>query len=38
MSRPELYPVTEIVGFDEGTFAAIEEWRAKQTPIPSISE
>jgi hypothetical protein len=38
MSRPELYPVKKIVGFDEGTIAAIEKWRAKQIPIPNASE
>lgn len=38
MSRPELYPVKKIVGFDEATIAAIEKWRAKQTAVPSLSE
>jgi hypothetical protein len=38
MPRPELYPVKKIVGFDEGTIAAIETWRAKQKPIPNVSE
>ena len=38
MPRPELYPVKKIVGFDEGTIAAIEKWRAKQRPIPNVSE
>jgi len=38
MSRPELYPVKKIVGFDEGTIAAIEKWRAKQAPIPTMPE
>ena len=38
MTRPGHYPVTKIVGFDEGTIAAIEKWRAKQAPIPSVSE
>jgi hypothetical protein len=38
MPRPELYPVKKIVGFDEGTIAALEKWRAKQTPVPTVSE
>ena len=38
MPRPELYPVKKIVGFDKGTIAAIEKWRAEQTAIPSLSE
>ena len=38
MPRPELYPVKKIVGFDEGTITAIEKWRAKQKPIPNVSE
>ena len=38
MSRPKLYPVKKIIGFNESTIGAIEKWRAKQTPIPNVSE
>jgi len=38
MPRPELYPVKKVVGFDQAMIDAIEKWRAKQKPIPNVSE
>jgi hypothetical protein len=38
MPRPELYPVKKVVGFDQEMLDAIEKWRAKQKPIPNVSD
>ena len=38
MSRPELYPVKKILGFDRAMLEAVEKWRAKQQTIPTVSE
>jgi hypothetical protein len=38
MSRPELYPVKKMVGFTTSMLDAIEKWRAKQRPIPNVSD
>jgi hypothetical protein len=38
MSRPKLYPVKKIVGFEREMMNAIDKWRRWQTPIPSASE
>jgi hypothetical protein len=38
MGRPPLYPVKKIIGFDQKMLDAIEKWRAKQKPIPSVSD
>jgi hypothetical protein len=38
MPRPELFPVKKVVGFDQSMIDAIENWRAKQKPIPNVSE
>jgi hypothetical protein len=38
MPRPELYPVKKVIGFDRAQLAAIEKWRRRQDPIPSVSE
>ena len=38
MSRPELYPVKKILGFDRAMLGAVEKWRAKQQTIPTVSE
>ena len=38
MPRPELYPVKKVIGFEELQLNAIEKWRRRQTPIPSVSE
>ncbi len=36
--RPETHPFKKIVGFTEDMMAAIEAWRAKQKPVPNVSE
>ena len=38
MGRPPLYPVKKVIGFDPRMLDAIEKWRSKQKPIPSVSE
>jgi hypothetical protein len=38
MPRPELFPVKKVVGFDQEMIDAIDRWRAKQTPLPNVSE
>ena len=38
MPRPELYPVKKVIGFDLEMLAAIDKWRAKQKPIPTVSD
>jgi hypothetical protein len=38
MPRPELYPVKKIIGFNSVLLDAIEKWRAKQRPIPNLSD
>jgi hypothetical protein len=38
MPRPQLYPVKKVVGFDQAMLDAIEKWRAKQKPIPNVSD
>jgi len=36
--RPELYPVKKVIGFDQSMLDAIDRWRGKQTPIPTVSD
>ncbi|WP_338830165.1 hypothetical protein [Bradyrhizobium sp. 27S5] len=38
MPRPELYPIKKVIGFDQEMIDAIEKWRAKQHPIPNVSD
>jgi len=38
MPRPELYPIKKVVGFTEAMLQAIDKWRAKQRPIPNVSD
>jgi hypothetical protein len=38
MPRPEIYPVKKMVGFTTGMLDAIDKWRAKQRPIPNVSD
>ena len=38
MPRPEIYPVKKVIGFDQEMLDAIDKWRRRQTPIPSVSE
>jgi len=36
--RPELFPVKKVIGFGQSQLSAIDKWRRRQTPIPSVSE
>ena len=38
MSGPERPPLKKTIGFGHVTIEAIENWRARQEPIPSTSE
>ena len=38
MPRPQLFPVKKVVGFDQEMIDAIDKWRAKQNPLPNVSE
>lgn len=38
MPRPEIYPVKKLVGLSEAMLEAIDKWRAKQRPIPNVSD
>jgi hypothetical protein len=38
IGRPETHPVKKVIGFTEEMIAAVESWRAKQKPVPNLSE
>lgn len=38
MPRPEIYPVKKVIGFDQKMLDAIDRWRRRQAPIPTVSE
>ncbi len=38
IGRPETHPVKKVLGFTEEMIAAVEIWRAKQKPVPNLSE
>ena len=38
IGRPETHPVKKVVGFSEAMIDAVESWRAKQRPVPNLSE
>jgi hypothetical protein len=38
IGRPETHPVKKVIGFTEGMIDAIDKWRAKQKPLPNVSE
>jgi hypothetical protein len=38
IGRPETHPVKKVVGFSEEMLDAVENWRAKQRPVPNLSE
>ena len=38
VGRPETHPVKKLIGFTEDMIEAIETWRAKQRPVPNMSE
>jgi hypothetical protein len=38
IGRPETHPVKKVIGFTEEMVDAVEKWRAKQKPVPNLSE
>jgi hypothetical protein len=38
IGRPETHPVKKVIGFSEDMIDAVEIWRAKQKPVPNLSE
>lgn len=38
IGRPETHPVKKVIGFTEEMLADVEAWRAKQKPVPNLSE
>jgi hypothetical protein len=38
IGRPETHPLKKVIGFTEDMIADIEGWRAKQKPVPNLSE
>jgi hypothetical protein len=38
IGRPETHPVKKIIGFSDNMLSAVERWRAKQKPVPNLSE
>ena len=38
IGRPETHPIKKVIGFTAEMIDAIEIWRAKQRPVPNMSE
>jgi hypothetical protein len=38
IGRPETHPVKKVIGFSEEMIELVETWRAKQKPVPNVSE
>jgi hypothetical protein len=38
IGRPETCPIKKVIGFSEEMIEAVEQWRAKQRPVPNVSE
>lgn len=38
IGRPETHPVKKVIGFTEEMLTDVETWRAKQKPVPNLSE
>ena len=38
IGRPETHPVKKVIGFTDEMIANVELWRAKQKPVPNVSE
>ena len=38
VGRPGTHPVKKLIGFTEEMVEAVDSWRAKQRPIPNLSE
>jgi hypothetical protein len=38
IGRPETHPIKKVIGFTDKMIADVEAWRAKQKPVPNLSE
>ena len=38
MPRPELFPIKKMIGFTADMLDTIDKWRARQRPIPNVSD
>jgi hypothetical protein len=38
IGRPETHPIKKVIGFTEEMVEAVEKWRARQRPVPNLSE
>jgi hypothetical protein len=38
MPRPQIYPIKKVIVFEQEQLNAIDQWRRRQTPIPTVSE
>ena len=38
LGRPKIYPIKKVIGFDQDMLDAIDNWRRKQKPIPTVSD
>jgi hypothetical protein len=38
IGRPETHPVKKVIGFTQEMLADVEVWRARQRPVPNLSE
>jgi hypothetical protein len=38
IGRPETHPIKKVIGLSEEMIDAVESWRAKQKPVPNLSE
>ena len=38
IGRPETHPIKKVIGFSEEMVESVEIWRAKQKPVPNLSE
>jgi hypothetical protein len=38
IGRPETHPIKKVIGFSEEMIDTVERWRAKQKPVPNLSE
>jgi hypothetical protein len=38
IGRPETHPIKKVIGLSKEMIDAVETWRAKQKPVPNLSE
>ena len=38
IGRPETHPIKKVISFSEEMVESVEIWRAKQKPVPNLSE